>query len=51
MTIQESPYRLDSFLRGIRSLLASLPSEEEKRQLIQTLKDTPGFHAGLTSSN
>lgn len=34
---------IDSLMKGLRTLLASLPSEEEKAQLIQTLRDTRDF--------
>ncbi len=36
-------YPTDSLFRGLRTLLASLPSEDEKRELIRTLTDTRDF--------
>ena len=38
-----SQYPTDSLFRGLRTLLASLPSEDEKRELIRTLTDTREF--------
>ena len=34
---------IDSLMKGLRTMLASLPSEEEKAQLIQTLRETKDF--------
>ena len=39
----KSPYPIDSLFKGLRTLLASLPSEEEKDELIQTLRETRDF--------
>ena len=38
-----SSYPTDSLFKGLRTLLTSLPSEEEKFELIQTLRDTREF--------
>lgn len=38
-----STYSTDSLFRGLRTLLASLPSEEEKADLLQTLRETRDF--------
>ncbi len=38
-----SHYTTDSLLKGLRTLLASLPSEEEKAELLQTLRETIDF--------
>ena len=37
------PYPTDALFKGIKTLLTSLPSEEEKGELIQTLRETRGF--------
>ena len=37
MTTKEPQYQTDALFRGLRGLLASLPSEEEKSELIGTL--------------
>ena len=42
-----SQYTTDSLFRGLRTLLTSLPSEEEKAELIQTLRETMDFLAEL----
>ncbi len=36
-------YTTDSLFKGLRTLLVSLPSEEEKAELIQTLRETIDF--------
>lgn len=38
-----SHYTTDSLFKGLRTLLASLPTEEEKAELIQTLRETIDF--------
>ena len=38
-----STYSTDSLFKGLRTLLTSLPSEEEKAELIQTLRETRDF--------
>lgn len=38
-----SHYTTDSLFKGLRTLLASLPSEEEKAELLQTLRETMDF--------
>ena len=38
-----SPYQTDSLFKGMRTLLASLPTEEEKEELLQTLRETTKF--------
>ncbi len=38
-----STYSTDSLFKGLRTLLTSLPSEEEKVELIQTLRETRDF--------
>ena len=38
-----SQYPTDALFKGIKTLLTSLPSEEEKGELIQTLRDTRNF--------
>ncbi len=38
-----SHYTTDSLFKGLRTLLASLPSEEEKAELLQTLRETIDF--------
>ena len=40
---RNSQYQTESLLKGLRVLLASLPSEEEKAELIQTLRDARAF--------
>ena len=42
-----SHYTTDSLFKGLRTLLTSLPSEEEKAELIQTLRETTDFLAEL----
>ena len=42
-----SHYTTDSLFKGVRTLLISLPSEEEKAELIQTLRETMDFLAEL----
>lgn len=41
MTTTHTP--IDSLMKGLRTLLASLPSQEEKALLIQTLRETRDF--------
>ena len=38
-----SQYPTDALFKGLKTLLTSLPSEEEKGELIQTLRDTKSF--------
>ncbi len=38
-----SQYPTDALFKGLKTLLTSLPSEEEKDELIQTLRDTRSF--------
>ena len=38
-----SQYPTDALFKGLKTLLTSLPSEEEKGELIQTLRDTRSF--------
>ena len=38
-----SPYLTDHLFKGVRALLTSLPSEEEKSELLQTLRETAKF--------
>ena len=38
-----SPYPTDSLFKGLRTLLASLPSEDEKIELIHTLREARDF--------
>ena len=40
---RNAQYPTESLLKGLRVLLASLPSEEEKAELIQTLRDARAF--------
>ena len=42
-----SHYTTDSLFKGLRTLLTSLPSEEEKVELLQTLRETTDFLAEL----
>ena len=42
-----SHYTTDSLFKGMRTLLASLPTEEEKAELIHTLQETMDFLAEL----
>ncbi len=43
MTKQAAHYRTDSLFKGLRALLSSLPSEEEKGELIRTLSAAQSF--------
>lgn len=45
VTRNNSQHPTESLLKGLRVLLASLPSEEEKAELIQTLRDARAFLA------
>ena len=45
VTRNNSQHPTESLLKGLRVLLASLPSEEEKAELIRTLRDTRAFLA------
>ena len=38
-----SPYQTESLFKGLRTLLTSLPSEEEKIELIRTFRETVKF--------
>ena len=38
-----SPYQTESLFKGLKTLLSSLPSEEEKNELLQTLRETAEF--------
>ena len=42
-------YSVDSLFKGLRNLLASLPTEEEKLELIQTLAGARQFLEDMTS--
>ena len=42
---RNAQYPTESFLKGLRALLDSLPSEEEKAELIQVLRDARAFLA------
>ena len=43
MTRQNPAYPTEALLKGLKSLLTSLPSEEEKRELLRTLREAQGF--------
>ena len=43
MTSRTTPYPTDALFKGLRTMLASLPSEEEKRELIRTLDEAQRF--------
>ena len=43
MPTKESHYQADALFRGLRGLLNSLPSDEEKAELLRTLSDTQEF--------
>ena len=43
MTKRTSQYPTDAMFKGLKTLLTSLPSEEEKRELIQTLREAQSF--------
>lgn len=43
MTKRTSQYQTDAMFKGLKTLLTSLPSEEEKRELIQTLSEAQRF--------
>jgi hypothetical protein len=43
MMTRTSLYPTDVLFKGLKTLLTSLPSEEEKGELIQTLRDTRSF--------
>ena len=40
---RNSNYPTDSLFKGMKTLLTSLPSDEEKGELLQTLRDTKSF--------
>ncbi len=43
MTTRPARYPTDALMKGMRTLLSSLPSEEEKSELIRTLKEAQSF--------
>ena len=43
MTGPRQSYQTDALFKGLRTLLTSLPSEEEKKELLRTLKETQLF--------
>lgn len=43
MTTHTVRYQTDTLMKGMRALLTSLPSEEEKNELIRTLKEAQSF--------
>ena len=43
MTSRTAPYPTDALFRGLKALLTSLPSEEEKRELLRTLGEAQSF--------
>lgn len=43
MTDHKQPYQTDALLKGLKALLTSLPTEEEKRELLRVLSETQGF--------
>ncbi len=43
MMTHTSQYPTDALFKGLKTLLTSIPSEEEKGELIQTLRDTRSF--------
>ena len=49
MATRESLYSTDSLFKGIKALLTSLPSEEEKNELLRTLSATQSFLDELRS--
>ena len=49
MTSPNSSYRLDALVRGLKTLLGSLPSEEEKRELVRMLGEAEAFIRELQS--
>ena len=49
MATRESLYPTDSLFKGIKALLTSLPSEEEKNELLHTLSETQSFLDELRS--
>ena len=49
MPNREIHYPTDALFKGLRILLASLPTELEKRELLQTLKETQDFLDELQS--
>lgn len=49
MATRESLYSADSLFKGIKALLTSLPSKEEKNELLQTLSETQTFLDELRS--
>lgn len=49
MATRESLYPTDSLFKGIKALLTSLPSEEEKNELLHTLSETQTFLDELRS--
>ncbi len=49
MTDKQQPYQTDALFRGLRTLLTSLPSEDEKAELLRTLTETQLFLDELRS--
>lgn len=49
MVTRGSLYPTDSLFKGIKALLTSLPSEEEKNELLRTLSETQAFLDELRS--
>lgn len=43
MTDHKPPYQTDALLKGLKALLTSLPTEEEKRELLRVLSEAQGF--------
>lgn len=43
MTDHKQPYQTDALLKGLKALLTSLPTEEEKRELLRVLSETRSF--------
>ncbi len=46
---QSSPYSMEALFRGLRSLLNSLPTEEEKSELLRNLNEAESFLEELRS--
>ena len=43
MTDHKQPYQTDALLKGLKALLTSLPTEEEKRELLHVLSEARSF--------
>ena len=43
MTDHKQPYQTDALLKGLKALLTSLPTEEEKRELLRVLSEAQCF--------